>query len=182
MKWGLSAVFGVSGITVITAIVRATQVGDVNHSDLVWLFVWGVIETSIAVTVGCLPSFKALIQPPTRSRTYYVFASNVRASSTRRKKTSDPSLHPLEQSRTWYRAAGGAEGGDDDDDDDGVDNMYPGRIPTFAPDTKTGTMTSIHRSESLEDILSPGSKARMAANGGMGIRVQTEFSLDDGRG
>lgn len=45
-KWGLSAVFSVSGITILTAIVRATQVSDVTHPDVVWLTLWGVIESS----------------------------------------------------------------------------------------------------------------------------------------
>lgn len=68
-------------------------------------------------------------------------------------------MHPLEHSRTWL----------------GDTRSQSGRIPTFAPDTKSGTVTQIYRSEGWESILSPGTKARLEA--GEEIRVQTDFDF-----
>jgi hypothetical protein len=78
-KQGLAAVFSIGFLIIIFAITRAIQVAFTSTSDPVLLALWGVIESTVcmslplpfyyfhhsinvavAVIVGCLPPFKSL--------------------------------------------------------------------------------------------------------------------------
>lgn len=60
-KIGLGAIFGVGAIVIATAIVRLTQIVGQERSDPVGLAVWGIVESSVSVVVGCLPSLKTFL-------------------------------------------------------------------------------------------------------------------------
>jgi hypothetical protein len=60
-KIGLGVAFSLSAIVISVAAVRMTQVVSGDQVDLVGLAIWGTIESSVALVVGCLPPLKALL-------------------------------------------------------------------------------------------------------------------------
>ena len=61
-KIGLAAVFCLGLVIIATAIVRMTQVLGQARTDPVGLAVWGLVESTVAVLVGCLPPLKSFLQ------------------------------------------------------------------------------------------------------------------------
>ena len=59
-KLALSGVFSLGMVIVIFSIIRAVQVTTTARSDTFLLAFWGVLESTVAVIVGCLPPFKSL--------------------------------------------------------------------------------------------------------------------------
>ncbi|MCJ1277129.1 hypothetical protein MMC21_004939 [Puttea exsequens] len=70
-KLGLAVVFLLAGITMIVAITRAAQISRKTFSDGVLLAVWGIIESTVSVIIGCLPPFKAIFRPRAASYKRY---------------------------------------------------------------------------------------------------------------
>ncbi|KAH8769238.1 hypothetical protein BGZ57DRAFT_987094 [Hyaloscypha finlandica] len=98
-KFSVGIVFTVGIITMIVAIVRvvsldsATKDGNVSTT---WLILFALIEGTVALIVGCLPSFAVFIRGfVTASRTPYFSASS--------DGPSQPNSH-ISSSRTKYRA------------------------------------------------------------------------------
>jgi hypothetical protein len=65
-KLGIVALFGIGIILIAVATLRVAQIGGKAQSSsqpsASWLALWGVIETSIAVIIGCCPAFVTLIR------------------------------------------------------------------------------------------------------------------------
>ncbi|KAF2023384.1 hypothetical protein EK21DRAFT_10417, partial [Setomelanomma holmii] len=65
-KVGVLALFGIGTILIAIATLRVAQIGGKAQSSsqplASWLALWVVIETSIAVVIGCCPAFVALIR------------------------------------------------------------------------------------------------------------------------
>lgn len=59
-KLALSGVFSMGMVIVIFSIIRAVQVTTTARNDTFLLAFWGVLESTVAVIVGCLPPFKSL--------------------------------------------------------------------------------------------------------------------------
>ncbi|KFY34375.1 hypothetical protein V494_06825 [Pseudogymnoascus sp. VKM F-4513 (FW-928)] len=59
-KMGLAGVFGIGVLIIVFAIARAVQIAFTTTSDSVLLALWGIIESTVSVIVGCLPPFKSL--------------------------------------------------------------------------------------------------------------------------
>ncbi|OBT54457.1 hypothetical protein VE04_05068 [Pseudogymnoascus sp. 24MN13] len=59
-KMGLAAVFSIGVLIIVFAIARAVQIAFTTTSDSVLLALWGIIESTVSVIVGCLPPFKSL--------------------------------------------------------------------------------------------------------------------------
>ena len=59
-KIALSGVFSMGMVIVVFSIIRAVQVTTTARDDTFLLAFWGVLETTAAVIVGCLPPFKSL--------------------------------------------------------------------------------------------------------------------------
>ncbi|KAL9106284.1 MAG: hypothetical protein Q9227_008683 [Pyrenula ochraceoflavens] len=87
-KWGLTGIFAVSLITVAFSVVRAIEILSDQSNGPVWCNLWSIVESSIAVIVGCLPTFKALF--------------STRGSSSRKSYASSRrSSAPLQGGRGW---------------------------------------------------------------------------------
>jgi len=67
-KIGLGIAFSLALLIICVAIVRMTQVIVADRVDLVGLAVWGAVETTTAVVVGCLPPLKALLHIMAKGR------------------------------------------------------------------------------------------------------------------
>ena len=74
-KIGLGIAFSLALLITCVAIVRMTQVIVADRVDLVGLAIWGAVETTTAVVVGCLPPLKALL-----SRGVRKYSSNMKSS------------------------------------------------------------------------------------------------------
>ncbi|KAL2265999.1 hypothetical protein VTJ83DRAFT_5351 [Remersonia thermophila] len=76
-KIGLAVAFSLGFIIIAVACVRMTQVLTPSGTvDLIGLAIWGAVETSAAIIVGCLPPLKALLSREvkkysTRGKTTY---------------------------------------------------------------------------------------------------------------
>ncbi|KAE8149552.1 hypothetical protein BDV25DRAFT_140664 [Aspergillus avenaceus] len=71
-KISLGFIFSIGCFIIATAIVRAVQITDKAYTDPVGLAVWGVVESSVSVIVGCLPPLKTWVS---RSEREYVSRS-----------------------------------------------------------------------------------------------------------
>ncbi|KAL2119931.1 hypothetical protein VTJ04DRAFT_6892 [Mycothermus thermophilus] len=61
-KIGLGVAFSLGFIIISVAVVRMTQILTFSGTvDLIGLAIWGCVETSAAIIVGCLPPLKALL-------------------------------------------------------------------------------------------------------------------------
>ncbi|KFY17143.1 hypothetical protein V492_00876 [Pseudogymnoascus sp. VKM F-4246] len=72
-KMGLAGVFSIGVLIIVFAIARAVQIAFTTTSDSVLLALWGIIESTVSVIVGCLPPFKSLFtrRPQTSYNTSY---------------------------------------------------------------------------------------------------------------
>ncbi|CAO2647058.1 Nn.00g079800.m01.CDS01 [Neocucurbitaria sp. VM-36] len=65
-KIGVMTLFGIGTILITIATLRVVQIGSKAQSSsqpsASWLALWGIIECSIAVIIGCCPSFVSLIR------------------------------------------------------------------------------------------------------------------------
>ncbi|KAK8039717.1 hypothetical protein PG993_008128 [Apiospora rasikravindrae] len=72
-KAGLVAVLSLGGIVAVFAVVRVVVTGDATRlAEISWLALWSAVESSVAVVVACLASFKVLFtQKKKRKGTQY---------------------------------------------------------------------------------------------------------------
>lgn len=74
-KIGVMALFGIGTILITVATLRVAQIGTKARSSsqpsASWLALWGIIECSIAVIIGCCPSFVSLIRNHTSPSVSY---------------------------------------------------------------------------------------------------------------
>tara|TARA_R110002003_G_scaffold61_2_gene5517 strand:+ start:24167 stop:24937 length:771 start_codon:yes stop_codon:yes gene_type:complete len=74
-KGGITGLFGIGIILIAVATLRVAQIGGKAQSSsqpsASWLALWGVIETSIAVIIGCCPTFVILIRNHTTPAVSY---------------------------------------------------------------------------------------------------------------
>jgi hypothetical protein len=65
-KIGIVCLFGIGIILIAVATLRVAQIGGKARSSsqpsASWLALWGIIECSIAVIIGCCPAFVTLIR------------------------------------------------------------------------------------------------------------------------
>ena len=59
-KLALVGCFSLGVITITIALVRGVQIATSTAQDVVRLALWSIIESTISVIIGCLPTFKAL--------------------------------------------------------------------------------------------------------------------------
>lgn len=60
-KIGLGAVFCLGLAIIAVAIVRLTQIIGTERADPVGLAVWGLVESTVSVIIGCLPPLKSFL-------------------------------------------------------------------------------------------------------------------------
>lgn len=69
------ALFGSGFVCIAFATLRVVQIGrqagDKHNPNPVWLALWSVIETSIAVCIGCCPAFAVLYRATRRTNVSY---------------------------------------------------------------------------------------------------------------
>jgi hypothetical protein len=74
-KLGIVCLFGVGAILIAVATLRVAQIGGKAQSSsqpsASWLALWGVIECSIAIIIGCCPAFVTLIKNHTTPSVSY---------------------------------------------------------------------------------------------------------------
>jgi hypothetical protein len=74
-KLGIVCLFGVGVVLIVVATLRVAQIGGKAQSSsqpsASWLALWGIIECSIAVIVGCYPAFVTLIRNHTTPSVSY---------------------------------------------------------------------------------------------------------------
>ncbi|EEQ35002.1 conserved hypothetical protein [Microsporum canis CBS 113480] len=61
------ALFSVGVLCMITAIIRLVQIGSktgITNPNVQWLSLWGAVEATTAIIVGCLPTFRLLFKSP----------------------------------------------------------------------------------------------------------------------
>lgn len=65
-KFGVIALFAIGTILITIATLRVVQIGykaqSSSQPSASWLALWGIIECSIAIVIGCCPSFVSLIR------------------------------------------------------------------------------------------------------------------------
>lgn len=70
-KLGLAAIFSLCVIVIVFAIVRAVETSrsllplstsQFQQTDPIWLSFWSVLESSVAILVSCLPTFRVLFK------------------------------------------------------------------------------------------------------------------------
>ena len=86
----------------LASILRVIQVGKTTQSgnrqpSLTWLALWSIIESSIAIIVGCGPGFyrKATSVGKGRDTPYYNVESHTKASNGRDQNRTEGGLVPL---------------------------------------------------------------------------------------
>ncbi|KAH7091950.1 hypothetical protein FB567DRAFT_545158 [Paraphoma chrysanthemicola] len=95
-KFGITGLFGIGIILIAVATLRVAQIGgkaqSISQPSASWLALWGVIETSIAVIIGCCPAFVTLIRNHTTPAVSYNAQGFVRQSEggRSRENASDP--------------------------------------------------------------------------------------------
>ena len=60
-KFGLAAVFCLTGLVIVAAVLRVTQIAKAGYNEPVRLAVWTNVEGSISIVVGCMPPLKNLL-------------------------------------------------------------------------------------------------------------------------
>ncbi|KAF2821969.1 hypothetical protein CC86DRAFT_410364 [Ophiobolus disseminans] len=74
-KFGIIGLFGIGVILIAIATLRVAQIGgkarSASQPSASWLALWGVIECSIAVIIGCCPAFVILIRNHTTPSVSY---------------------------------------------------------------------------------------------------------------
>jgi hypothetical protein len=104
-KWSVGALFGLGGLCMLASILRVIQVGKTtgassSQPSLTWLALWSIIESSIAIIVGCGPGFyrKATSVSKSRKTPYYNVESHTKVSKGRNidgNKGVMVPLHPI---------------------------------------------------------------------------------------
>ena len=147
-KIGLGGIFCVGFVIIAVAIVRLTQIIGQERADPVGLAVWGLVESSVSVIVGCLPALKSLLSRAverTFRKVYATRAGRGTGSSTAR-------------SNGYIRSKGGKSGAGMDMDD------------TFT------NSNGHHRNGSAIQMKDPYNNSSMAKVSKDQIMVQTDYS------
>jgi hypothetical protein len=88
------------GVAIARVIVTDTQG---VHPEISWLALWSVVESSVAVLVCCLASFKAMTKVQhdrPRSRTYHAHAYGTDRETARSNQHGGVALMPVKTSRS----------------------------------------------------------------------------------
>ncbi|KAJ8112282.1 hypothetical protein OPT61_g5311 [Boeremia exigua] len=100
-KISVIALFGMGGLCMLASVLRVVQVGETtggsnNQPSLTWLALWSIIESSIAVIVGCGPGIYRKVTSISRSRqTPYYNESQSKVSKGRGLNGTEGGLVPL---------------------------------------------------------------------------------------
>ena len=71
-KLAIASIIGLGMIIVVFAIIRIIVTNTSGtHPEVIWLALWSSIETSVAVVVVCLTSFKVFLRKSGQSRSGY---------------------------------------------------------------------------------------------------------------
>jgi hypothetical protein len=103
-KFGLLAVMSL-GVFIVGVAIARIIVTDTQgvHPEISWLALWSVVESSVAVLVCCLASFKVMTKVQNdrpRSRTYHAHAYGTDREAVRSKPNGDIVLSPIKISRS----------------------------------------------------------------------------------
>jgi hypothetical protein len=103
-KFGLLAVMSL-GVFIVGVAIARVIVTDTQgvHPEISWLALWSVVESSVAVLVCCLASFKAMTKVQhdrSRSRTYHAHAYGTDREGVRAKHNGAIVLTPIKVSRS----------------------------------------------------------------------------------
>jgi len=103
-KFGLLAVMSL-GVFIIGVAIARVIVTDTQgvHPEISWLALWSVVESSVAVLVCCLASFKAMTkvqQDRPKSRTYHAHAYGTDRDTVRSNQHGAIVLSPIKTSRS----------------------------------------------------------------------------------
>lgn len=103
-KFGLLAVMSL-GVFIIGVAIARVIVTDTQgvHPEISWLALWSVVESSVAVLVCCLASFKAMTKVQhdrPRSRTYQAHAYGTDRATVRSDRNGAIVLSPIKISRS----------------------------------------------------------------------------------
>lgn len=101
-KWSIGALFGLGALCILASTLRVVQVGKTTGSgnkqpSLTWMALWSIIESSIAIIVGCGPGFyrKAVSVSRSRETPYYNVESHTKISKGRDQNGTEGGLVPL---------------------------------------------------------------------------------------
>lgn len=101
-KLSVGALFSLGGICMLASIIRVVQVGKTtvasnNQPSLTWLALWSMIESSVAILVGCGPGFyrKATSASNSRKTPYYGMERQSKTSKVKDVLSTDGGLVPL---------------------------------------------------------------------------------------
>ncbi|EFR01936.1 hypothetical protein MGYG_04937 [Nannizzia gypsea CBS 118893] len=97
-KMRAGALFSVGLLCMITSIIRLVQIGSktgITNPNVQWLSLWGTVEATTAMIVGCLPTFRLLFKsPPGREQANYLIKMpQLNPGSTSNPSTSSGSHH-----------------------------------------------------------------------------------------
>jgi hypothetical protein len=117
-KLGIMTLFGIGVVLVAVATLRVAQIGGKAQSSsqpsASWLALWGVIECSIAVIIGCCPAFVILIRNHTTPSVSYNTQGFVRQREPGEESGSGPDsvkLNSIVTTHTGRRSVGLKEAG-----------------------------------------------------------------------
>ena len=147
-KIGLGGIFCVGFVIIAVAIVRLTQIIGQERADPVGLAVWGLVESSVSVIVGCLPALKSLLSRAVERTFRKVYATRAGrgGSSTAR-------------SNGYIRSKGGKSGAGMDMDD-----------------TFTNSNDGHHHNGTAIQMKDPYNNSSLAKVSKDQIMVQTDYS------
>ncbi|KAI5458332.1 hypothetical protein BGZ63DRAFT_427584 [Mariannaea sp. PMI_226] len=81
-KISIGSLFCLGLVCIAVSVVRVTQLGQAQHDEqpnAAWLALWGIIESAIAVIIGCGPGFYRKAQTMTSSQKRYYGSQGSRA-------------------------------------------------------------------------------------------------------
>ncbi|KAI4168389.1 MAG: hypothetical protein LQ348_007504 [Seirophora lacunosa] len=114
-KLALGAVFSVSFIKILFAVVRVVKIGNVSaaHVNPIWLALWSMIEASVAVVVACLPSFRVLFAHGRRQSELQIAVSLRNVQKRHLRSHDGDATRPLEGEEPWNSTPNRIDGAGD---------------------------------------------------------------------
>lgn len=86
-KLAIGSIVGLGIIIVVFAVIRIIVTNTTGtHPEVIWLALWSAIETSVAVVIVCLTSFKVFLKKGGESSTGYGSAQYARGAGNRSTK------------------------------------------------------------------------------------------------
>ncbi|KAL9007698.1 MAG: hypothetical protein Q9173_007090, partial [Seirophora scorigena] len=114
-KVALGAIFSVSFIKILFAVVRVVKIGNVSaaHVNPIWLALWSMIEASVAVVVVCLPSFRVLFAHGRRQSELQIAVSLRNVQKRHLRSHDGDATRPLEGEEPWNSTQNRIDGAGD---------------------------------------------------------------------